>query len=153
MCEIDKLLLRVHDELDTSNLSNELKNEITGVVNTFRREKKIRVREENILKIVFEYLDVPFKHNYKNRKRELVFARQVALFFLKKYTPKSLVELGNIFNKDHASVLHSIKTIKNLLETDKQVRYTIVDIERLITQDSQSIETEKLYRNIYKKEK
>jgi hypothetical protein len=56
----------------------------------------------------------------KTRKKEVVLARQVLHYFLKQNTTASLQEIGNqIGNKDHASVLHSIKTINNLCETSK----------------------------------
>jgi chromosomal replication initiator protein len=54
----------------------------------------------------------------KNRKREVVEARQVLMVYRHKTLKKSQVEAAKPYGKDHATVIHAQKTIKNLLETD-----------------------------------
>jgi Bacterial dnaA protein helix-turn-helix len=64
----------------------------------------------------------------KTRKREIVFCRQVIMYFLRQFSDKdsvSLAMIGRVFNKDHATVLHSCKTIKNLIDTDKNIALKI----------------------------
>ena len=66
----------------------------------------------------------------KTRKREIVQARQIAMFFAKNLTKSSLATIGtSIGGKDHATVLHACKTVNNLLETDKGFRVYIDEIE------------------------
>lgn len=55
----------------------------------------------------------------KTRKREIVEARQIFFSIIKKNTKMSLSSIGKLCRKDHATVLHSIKTVENLCETDK----------------------------------
>ena len=63
------------------------------------------------------------KLDWKTRKREIVQARQLAMFFSKQYTTASLATIGEeIGNKDHATVLHACKTVSNLHETDAVYR-------------------------------
>ena len=67
----------------------------------------------------------------KTRKREIVQARQVAMYFSKSLTKSSLATIGaQIGGKDHATVLHACKTVNNLLDTDKHFRNQIEDIEK-----------------------
>jgi len=54
----------------------------------------------------------------KTRKREVVEARQVVMVYRHKTLKKSQVEAAKPYGKDHATVVHSQKTIKNLLETN-----------------------------------
>lgn len=55
------------------------------------------------------------------RKRNVVQARQLSMYFAKKYTKASLIVIGEqCGGKDHATVIHSLKTVTNLLDTDKQ---------------------------------
>jgi chromosomal replication initiation ATPase DnaA len=55
----------------------------------------------------------------KKRDRELVEARQLYCVFAKKFLNISLKEIAkNIARDDHSTVIHSINTIKDLLETD-----------------------------------
>jgi chromosomal replication initiator protein len=67
----------------------------------------------------------------KTRKREIVQARQVAMFFSKTLTKSSLATIGSqIGGKDHATVLHACKTVNNLIETDKRFRLQVDEIEK-----------------------
>jgi chromosomal replication initiator protein len=60
-----------------------------------------------------------------------VQARQVAMFFSKNLTKSSLATIGlQIGGKDHATVLHACKTVNNLIETDKQFKNQIEEIEK-----------------------
>lgn len=69
----------------------------------------------------------------KTRKREILFPRQVAMFFSKRLTKASLGTIGaNLGRKDHATVLHACKTVSNLIDTDKKVRSDIEEMEKQI---------------------
>lgn len=61
----------------------------------------------------------------KTRKRAVVNARQIVLSVRHLLLDLSQSEAGLPYKKDHATVLHSVKTVKNLLDTDKvfQRRY------------------------------
>ena len=70
----------------------------------------------------------------KTRKREIVQARQLAMFFCKQLTKNSLANIGiHCGNKDHATVLHACKTVNNLIDTDKQFKAYVNDIEKKLT--------------------
>ena len=58
----------------------------------------------------------------KPRKRELVLTRQASMTLAKIKSKLSLTQIGAKFNKDHATVLHSVRTIKNLRATDRIFR-------------------------------
>lgn len=61
--------------------------------------------------------------NTEYRKREVVQARQLAHYKSRKFTIEPLEFIGFYFGrKDHATVLHSNKQIKGLLEVDKVFR-------------------------------
>ena len=66
----------------------------------------------------------------KTRKREIVQARQIAMFLAKKHTDISTPKIGKIIgNKDHATVLHSCKIVKELLDVDKTFKAEIEQLE------------------------
>lgn len=53
-----------------------------------------------------------------SRKREYVTARQISMKLCREYTIKSLAYIGNEHGgRDHATVLHAIKTINNFIDT------------------------------------
>ena len=71
--------------------------------------------------------------NVKCRARELVFIRQLCMAMSKLYTRESLARIGAyIGNRDHATVLHGVKTISNLCFTDKTIRKKVADYEKQI---------------------
>lgn len=68
-----------------------------------------------------------------SRKREIVQARQVTMYFIKKHTELSLSQIGaHVGNRNHATVLHACNTVKDLSEVDKGFRSDIDEIERLL---------------------
>ena len=81
--------------------------------------------------IIADYfnLDIESLHS-KTRKRNVVQARQLAMFFSKKYTKNSLSTIGSqIGQRDHATVLHACKTVENLIETDRAFKKYVSDLE------------------------
>jgi chromosomal replication initiator protein len=84
-----------------------------------------------IKQVVCEYFNIPVDYlDLKTNKRDFVEPRQAAHFIARKMTTNSLSIIGQkIGNKDHATILHSCKTISNLMETDKQFRHKIELIE------------------------
>ncbi len=87
-----------------------------------------------IQKIISDYFNIPVEMIVsKTRKREIVQARQLAMFFSKKYTKSSLATIGlHCGNKDHATVLHACKTVSNLVDTDKQFNSYVNELDKKI---------------------
>ena len=86
---------------------------------------------DHIQQIIADYfnLDIESLHS-KTRKRNVVQARQLAMFFSKKYTKNSLSTIGSqIGQRDHATVLHACKTVENLIETDRAFKKYVSDLE------------------------
>ena len=104
---------------------------INKLVQNSRRELSI----EYISKVVCDYFKMPVESiQTKTRKREIVQARQITMYFSKNLTKYSLASIGaQIGNKDHATVLHACKTVSNLKETDKNFRQFVEDIEKKLT--------------------
>jgi chromosomal replication initiator protein len=101
---------------------------VDRLVNTQRREITI----DYIQKVVCEYYKIPVDQMQgKTRKREIVQARQVSMYFSKSLTKASLASIGSsIGGKDHATVLHACKTVNNLIDTDRHFRSQILEIEK-----------------------
>ena len=104
------------------------KNMLDKFVKNTAREVSI----DYIQKVVCDYFDIPVEiMKSKTRKREIVQARQLAMYFSKQLTKSSLAHIGkHCGNKDHATVLHACKTVNNLSDTDKRFKGYISDIEK-----------------------
>jgi len=109
----------------TLDLTKEM---IDKLIKNTKREISI----DYIQKVVCNYYNIGLEQlQSKTRKREIVQARQVAMFFSKSMTKSSLATIGSqIGGKDHATVLHACKTVNNLIETDKRFRLQVDEIEK-----------------------
>ena len=134
---------------------NESVRELEGIINSllaqsilFKREidmdlaqliikKAVRIIENKpldidtiITKVCEHYkLDESVLHS-KSRKREVVQIRQMAMFLAKKHTDISASKIGHLIgNRDHATVLHACKIMKDLVEVNKEVKEEVEKIE------------------------
>ena len=69
-----------------------------------------------------------------SRKRHLVDNRAMAMYYLRKFTKLSLAQIGKVFRKDHASVLHAMKIFSNQFDTDRNFRFKAIHIRRRINE-------------------
>lgn len=121
--------LLAQSTLNRKEITIELASEmIDKLVKNTKREISI----DYIQKVVSEYFGLPYEILHaKSRKREIVQARQIAMYFSKRMTKSSLATIGSLIGgKDHATVLHACKTVNNLIDTDKRFKNQIQDIER-----------------------
>ncbi|MBT3384201.1 MAG: chromosomal replication initiator protein DnaA [Prolixibacteraceae bacterium] len=102
------------------------------LINKLVKNSKRELSIEYISKVVCDYFNMPVETlQAKTRKREIVQARQIAMYFSKSLTKYSLASIGaQIGSKDHATVLHACKTVNNLKDTDKNFRQFVEDIEK-----------------------
>ena len=102
------------------------------MIDKFVKNTTREISIDYIQKVVCDYFSLPLELiNSKTRKREIVQARQLAMFFSKKHTKSSLATIGlHCGNKDHATVLHACRTVNNLLETDKRFRVYVEEIDK-----------------------
>ncbi len=121
--------LLAQSTLNKKEITLELTKEmIDKLIKSTKREISI----DYIQKVVCNYYNIGLEQlQSKTRKREIVQARQVAMFFSKTMTKSSLATIGSqIGGKDHATVLHACKTVNNLIETDKRFRLQVDEIEK-----------------------
>ena len=134
---------------------NESVRELEGIINSllaqsiiFKREidmdlaeriirKAVRLQEtkpitiETIISKVCEHynFDESVIHS-KTRKREVVQVRQIAMYLAKKHTEISASKIGMLIgNRDHATVLHACKIVKDLIEVNKPFKSELEEIE------------------------
>jgi len=105
------------------------------MIDKFVKNTAREVSIDYIQKVVCDYFDLPIELlKSKTRKREVVQARQIAMYFAKRMTKSSLASIGaHCGGKDHATVLHACRTVNNLQETDKQFRGYLEDLEKKLS--------------------
>jgi chromosomal replication initiator protein len=123
--------LLAQSSLNKKNITIDLARQM---IDKFVKNTSKEVTIDYIQKVICEYFNIPVDSiNSKTRKREIVQARQLSMYFSKKHTKSSLASIGQqCGNKDHATVLHACRTVNNLVETDKQFRLFVEDLDKKI---------------------
>ncbi len=105
------------------------------MIDKFVKNTTREISIDYIQKVVCDYFDMPIDLlKSPTRKREIVQARQLAMYFSKQLTKNSLASIGaQCGNKDHATVLHACRTVNNLADTDKRFRTYVDDIRKKLT--------------------
>ncbi len=105
-----------------------------NVVKNLVKERRKEITIDYILRTVSEYFKLDQKVILsKARTREIVLARQIAMYLARKYTEASLSRIGaELGRRDHSTVLHAFKTVEDLMATDKNVKQYVEDISRTL---------------------
>ena len=95
-------------------------------------ENKVTI--DLIQTIVCKYFKISKNEMLSSRRsRYLVRPRQTAIYLAKLLTSKSLPEIGRAFsNRDHTTVIHSVKTIERLRQEDKELNLNIDNLKNKI---------------------
>lgn len=90
----------------------------------------VEVNIDYIQKFVANYFGTSIEDmKGKTRKREIVVPRQVSMFLAKEHTNMSLKAIGYHFgNRDHSTVIHAIKTVNDMMDTDQKFYGMMQDI-------------------------
>jgi chromosomal replication initiator protein len=93
-------------------------------------DRKVNITIDDISKAVCVYLNIPEnKIREKTRKKEIVLARQLAMYFAKQLTKSSLKTIGLHFGgRDHSTVIHACNTIEEIKNKDSSMKELIEGI-------------------------
>jgi chromosomal replication initiator protein len=95
-------------------------------------EGRFTITIEVIQKRVAEHFDIRLADmTSKRRPENIAFPRQVAMFLSRQLTESSLNTIGEAFGgRDHGTVLHACRLVKDRMEIDANVRHTVSYLEK-----------------------
>ena len=104
----------------------------------YRSGEPKRIRIEDIQRAISRHYNVSRTELLSNRRtRAIVRPRQIAMYLAKTLTLRSLPEIGRRFGgRDHTTVLHAVKKIEGLSDTDEKLAREIELLERLIKEQT-----------------
>ena len=99
------------------------------------QEKRDNISIDFIMTTVAKELNVkPSEIKSKNRSRNIVYTRRIAIYLARELTPMSMPELAKYFGmKDHTAVSHTMKKINELLKNDEDFKVKIDELTNKIT--------------------
>lgn len=103
---------------------------VQSLVQSSDENKEVSIDE--VIKTVSEYFGVTVEElRDKTRKKEIVIARQIAMYFAKEYTSYSLKSIGYQFGgRDHSTVIHAIQSVSDYMLEGKEIKRFIEEIEK-----------------------
>ncbi len=92
--------------------------------------QRMATPESIIAKVVERFGVTDEELKSKNKQRRIADARQIAMYLIREMTDLSLPRIGEIFNRDHTTVLHGWRTISNSMAEDAEIRALLADMQK-----------------------
>ena len=129
--ELEGVLISLiaHASLNKVEIDLELaKQTLKNIVQDIETEVGI----DYIQKTVAEYFKVEVGSlKDKIRKKEIVIARQVAMYFSKEYTNHSLKSIGYHFGgRDHSTVIHAVQSVNDMIDTNAGFKTSVEELKK-----------------------
>jgi chromosomal replication initiator protein len=132
--ELEGFLVRIsaYSSLTGREIDLDLVKEV--LKNVVNRNGNEEVSIEEIIKVVAGKLNVKISDiKAHNKNKNLVYARQIAMFLSRKLTNASFPDIGQkIGNRDHSTVIYATNKILNKIEVDSKLKNIIRDIEDVL---------------------
>lgn len=99
-----------------------------------KASQEITLDLDQIQQVVGKYFEMPLEELIsKSRKKNIVSARQIAMYFCNKYTDDSLKVIGKYFGKrDHSTVIHACKSVEKKTDADECYKQMLEDVEQKV---------------------
>ena len=104
------------------------------MVKNFVKNASREISIEYIQKLVSDFYSLSIEQlKSKTRKREIVQARQISMYFAKQLTKAPLKKIGMHFGgRDHSTVIHACQTVSDLMDTDRKFKSDVEEISKRI---------------------
>ena len=92
------------------------------------------VSPESIIAKVSDRFEVSVEElKSKNKQRRISDARQICMYLIREMTDLSLPRIGELFNRDHTTVLHGYRAVSTAMADDLEIRSMLADMQRELT--------------------
>jgi len=129
--ELEGFLVRIgaYSSLTGREIDLDLVKEVLN--NLIHQNKKNELSIEEIMKVIAGKLSVKVSDiKAHNKNKNIVFARQVAMYLARKHTRYSFPDIGQkIGGRDHSTVIYANNKISNIIKSDIKLKSVIQDIE------------------------
>jgi chromosomal replication initiator protein len=121
--------VKIYSELQGLSIDYDLVKKILS-----HHESQSTISVEEIQKLVADHYKVKIMDlKSSNRAKPIVVPRQIAMFLIKKFLDKSLVDIGKAFGgKDHTTVMNALERVQYLQSTDQDLSKDIEELETRI---------------------
>ena len=137
--EIEGIILKLnaYSTLVNQQITMEL---AKNVLSEQKREEQKSITLKDIVDVVANELNIkPSEIKSKSRNRQIVNARRIVIYLARTLTPNSMPQLAQFFGmKDHTSVSHAMKKVKEMIEEDENFRLKLDELANKIRHNVES---------------
>lgn len=109
----------------TMELAQECTSELLGSA------EPVNVTVDKIFSVVSDRYGIPKEDmTGPKRQKEITNARHVTVYLIREITEMSLPNIAKVFNRDHSTIMSSISTVQNRMETDTAFALEINDLKK-----------------------
>lgn len=132
-------------------LSHVKKAELDKFIDAYRQLHSIGEKDDyELATLIADHFGVTIYELKSNcRKTNITIARQLYMTILRLTTNKTLTKIGAVVNRNHATVLHAIKTVKNDYQHDPRRRALIRNVVNKLDEARQTVVFETLRERSY----
>ncbi len=104
------------------------------IVQRFRPQRSRILAIEQIIQAVANYFRIhPDELRGKSRKKDVAYARHIAVYLSRKYTQHALKAIGERFGgRDHSTILHSIEWVEETTHVNRELSQQLQELERIL---------------------
>jgi chromosomal replication initiator protein len=136
--ELEGFLVRIgaYSSLTGREIDLDLVKEVLSSL--FKHNKKGEVSIEEIIKVIAGKLNIKISEiKAHNKNKNIVFARQIAMYLARKLTNNSFPDIGQkIGGRDHSTVIYANNKMLNSIKTDSKLKNLIQEIEDILIHKS-----------------
>ena len=98
------------------------------------KKSKTKLSEQRIISVVADYYNkTPSQLTGTSRQGDIVFARHIAMYMIRKLLDTPYTKIGMIFGgKDHSTVMNGVEKVEKELKTNPNIETVINDIKSLL---------------------
>lgn len=113
------------------------KEDVLEIIKEFSKEFYKKVTPKKVIQVVTEHFNLKENDVLKKiRKKEYVEARSVVIYFLREICQYSYSYIGEIFNKDHTTILHSYEKVVEKMKKSPEFNQEIEIIRSKILEST-----------------
>ncbi|BCD67131.1 chromosomal replication initiator protein DnaA [Nitratiruptor sp. YY09-18] len=139
--EIEGVILKLnaYSTLVNQQITMDLAKNVLGEQ---KREQQKNISLKDIVDVVSSELNIkPSEIKSRSRNRQIVNARRIVIYLARTLTPNSMPQLAQFFGmKDHTSVSHAMKKVKEMIEQDENFKLKIEELAHKIKSHASSEE-------------
>ena len=106
---------------------------VPGIKTEYRSECAPVITIDKIISTVCDHLNLTGEEiKGKSRVKEHVYARHLIFYLFRKHTTLTLKSAGELFNRDHTTVLHALNNLQDIMDTEPAVKNEVELLEAKI---------------------